>query len=102
MGRVVTYIEQRWSSGDRHGGIHLDANRTPSKRVFVARIPELPFVPDLIDHLENVHVSTTPAVKQLMEPYCVMKKKHRICVKGGSGLGSAHAHTTETEIIPTI
>ena len=102
MGRVVTYVEQRWGSGDRHGGVHLYTNGTPCKRVFVARIPELPFIPDLINHLKNVHVSTTPTMKQLMEPYRVMKEKHGVYVKGGSGLGSAHARTTETETIPTI
>ena len=82
--RVVTYVEQGRGSGDWRSGVHLHTNGTPCKRVLIVRILALPFVPDLIDHLNNVHVSTAPTMKQLTEPYRVMKEKHGIYMKGGS------------------
>jgi len=83
--RVATYVEQRRASGGRCGGVHPKTNGTPCKRVLVARISELPFVPEPVDHLKSVHISTVPAMKQLMEPYRVMKEKHGIYVKSGGG-----------------
>jgi len=60
VGKGFTYVEERRGSGGRRGNVYLNTNGTSFERVLVLRIPELPFVPDLVDHLDNVHVSATP------------------------------------------
>jgi len=88
-----TYVEERRASGDRRGSVYLNTDGTSRERVLVLRIPKLPFVPDFIDHLNNVHVSATLSMKQSTEPYRVMEEKHGIYLKGGSGFRvSTRAH----------
>ena len=57
---IVTYVEERRSSsGIRRelGGVYLGTDTATSKCVLVARIPALPIVPHLVNHLYNMHVS---------------------------------------------
>ena len=57
---VATYVEEGWASVGRSGGVHLYTDGASFKCVLVARTSELPLVPDLIDHLKNMHVSPFP------------------------------------------
>jgi hypothetical protein len=82
--RVATYVEHGRTSGDRRGSVHLYTNGTSCERVPVARVPALPFVPDLVDHLTTDTSASPPSMKPLKNPYRVVKEKHRVYVKGGN------------------
>ena len=62
--RVATYVEPRGSSGgilgERLNNINLPANGAPGEQVLVARVPVLPIVPNLVNHLFSRHISPFP------------------------------------------
>ena len=54
--RLATYVEVRRSTvgePSRRDRVHLNADGPSSKRILVGRAPELPLVPDPIDHLNK-------------------------------------------------
>ena len=68
--KLATYVEVGRSSVgvcSRSDRVHLDTNGSSSERVLVGRVPELPLVPDPIDHLNKARISPSLSIKPLIE-----------------------------------